>query len=169
VSWIVWISARRRRWFVIDRDQSSPPPDVSAYLVAVVASTPASGCEKGQVENQDGLAQSPAPTKPLGAYCGFSRDFCRQAVRGWRVNLAPMRRTTGADVQRPLQIATANGASARASGRSPAPPGGQGSALSDLALVLIAEGRAACAPPTRRRPGRSQTVTGQTAVGVMTP
>ena len=39
----------------------------------------------------------------------------------------------------------------------------------DLALVLIGEGKAACAPPTRRCPRRSLVVAGQTAVGVMTP
>ena len=39
----------------------------------------------------------------------------------------------------------------------------------DLALVLIGEGKAACAPPARRCPRRSPVVAGQTAVGVMTP
>ena len=35
---------------------------------------------------------------------GFSRNLCRQAVRGWRVNLAPNRRTAAPDVKLPFAM-----------------------------------------------------------------
>ncbi len=41
------------------------------------------------------------------------------------------------------------------------------SALNWRGPVLIGEGKAACTPPTRRRPGRSPMTAGQTAVRVM--